>query len=55
MERNGKLIEEFRAIRAVSRQRLVKDFTDFNSPERKSTARYSSPCGRKVEELVKGG
>ena len=57
MERSGKLIEDFqKQFGTVSCQRLVEDFTDFNSPERKKHCSiFVAFVAEKVEGLVKGG
>jgi C_GCAxxG_C_C family probable redox protein len=57
MERSGKLIEDFqKQFGAVSCRRLVKDFADFNSLERKKHCSiFVAFVAEKVEGLVKGG
>ena len=56
MESSGKLIEEFRErFGTVSCQRLVEDFSNFNSPERKEhCARFVAFVAGWLEPILNG-
>lgn len=56
MESSGRLIEEFRErFETISCQRLVRDFPDFDSPERKEhCARFVAFVAEWLEPTLKG-